>query len=104
MSTQERGARTVPGRAGRDACDVAAILRGGELGPKRDVPDSDDRGSPATLISEVSVKIWGRDRRGNYKTKLARPQDYNTTCWCLDSVVVVVVIVAWATGRRVDRP
>lgn len=53
VSTQERGARTVPGHAGRNACDVAAVLRGGELGPKRDFPESNARGSPATVMAEV---------------------------------------------------
>lgn len=54
VSTQERGTRTSAG-AGRDTCDVAATLRGGELGPKRDFTESTDRGSPATVISEVRV-------------------------------------------------
>lgn len=60
MSTQERGARTVAG-AGRDACDVAAILRGGELEPKRDFTESNDRGSPGSVISEVRVTRGTRE-------------------------------------------
>lgn len=51
---QESGARSVAGHAGRDTYGVVAILRGGELGPERDFPESKDRGLPATaVISEV---------------------------------------------------
>lgn len=56
MSTQECGARIVAGCAGRDACDVAMILRGGEQEPKRDSPESNDGGFSATASAEVSLR------------------------------------------------
>lgn len=61
---QESGARSVAGHAGRDTYGVVAILRGGELGPERDFPESKDRGLPATaVISEGSSRPPSSSRR-----------------------------------------
>lgn len=93
VSTQERGTRTSAG-AGRDTCDVAATLRGGELGPKRDFTESTDRGSPATVISEVRVCSPCLRRLHSLDTM-------SSTFTRLDHMLWLVVL---ANGRLVDRP